>query len=183
MEIFLRIVADVEQNVIKEFRIKGGATMLELHERIYTQFGLAPGEMGSFYSSNANWDQGEELPMFAFDEGMQSMEETTVHQYFDETDHALYVYDLINMYAFYVEKYREEEEEGFEEFLVISEVGTHPEAGKTPNFSASPDASKAPEEMTEAEITALYGLDDLDDDPLQKGDDSDEEDDLDSYYN
>jgi len=83
MEFFLRVIADTEDTVLKEVRIKGDATMMALHEHIYTNFGLPPGEMASFYYSNANWDQGDELPMFAMDDNMPSMEARTVKQFFE----------------------------------------------------------------------------------------------------
>ena len=38
--------------------------------------------MASFYYSTANWDQGDELPMFAMDDDMPSMEGTSVEQFF-----------------------------------------------------------------------------------------------------
>lgn len=159
MELYLRIIADVEGTVIKEFRIKGHATLSDLHEKIYTSFQLAAGEMGSFYRSNALWEQGDEIPQFAFEDDMPSMEDYTLAAFFQEQRHALYVYDLMNMHAFYVELIRTEEEEGFEDFVVVSEVGEHPFAGQ----NAAPQVQKPVGEMSQQEIDELYGLDSMED--------------------
>ncbi len=176
MELYLRIIADVEGTVLKEFRIKGGATLADLHEKIHRSFELAPGEMGSFYRSNALWEQGDEIPQFAFEEDMPSMEEYSLETFFGEQRHALYVYDLMNMHAFYVELIRTEEEEGFEDFVVVSEVGEHPAAGQT----TAPEAHKPVGEMSQKELDELYGLDSLDD--LDGYDDKEEEDEYNDGY-
>lgn len=160
MEFFLRVIADTDDTVLKEVRIKGAASMMNLHEHIFNEFGLNPGEMASFYYSTANWDQGDELPMFAMDDDMPSMEGTSVEQFFSSTKNGLYVYNFLDMNIFYLEVVRTEEEEGFEDFVVLSSVGELPK-----NEAPSTDAnapSKDPSEMSEEELNALYGLDDLD---------------------
>ena len=158
MEVFLRFIADTSDTVIREVRIKGSASLLGLHEQIYATFGLEPGEMGSFYYSNADWDQGEELPMFSMDDSSPSMETMTVADFFSQTAHALYVYNFLDMNIFYVEKVKEDEEEGFEDFVVLNAVG---ELDKKPSADMAPGMAKGPSQMTEAEINAMYGLDDL----------------------
>ena len=158
MEVFLRFIADTSDTVIREVRIKGSASLLNLHEQVYATFGLEPGEMGSFYYSTADWDQGEELPMFSMDESSPSMETMTVADFFSQTAHALYVYNFLDMTIFYVEKVKEDEEEGFEDFVVLNAVG---ELDKKPSAYAAPGMAKDPSQMTEAEINAMYGLDDL----------------------
>ena len=158
MEIFLRVIADTDDTVLKEIRIKGSASMLQLHEHIYTSFGLAPGEMGSFFESTRNWDQGNELPMFAMEEDSPSMEGTTVEQFFASSSHGLYVYNFLDMNIFYLEKTKVSEEEGFEDFVIISSIGELPAA---PVFESA-DSAKDPNTMSEEELNKLYGLDDLD---------------------
>jgi hypothetical protein len=63
------------------------------------------------------------------------------------------------MNIFYVEKVKEDEEEGFEDFVVLNAVG---ELDKKPSADTAPGMAKDPSQMTEAEINAMYGLDDLD---------------------
>jgi len=172
MEFFLRVIADTEDTVLKEVRIKGDATMMALHEHIYTNFGLPPGEMASFYYSNANWDQGDELPMFAMDDNMPSMEARAVKQFFEASTNGLYVYNFLDMNIFYLEVVKTEEEEGFEDFVVLSSVG------ELPKQKDSEFASKDPSELSEKELNELYGLDDLSSGDLPKKKDEEEEDTL-----
>ena len=179
MEFFLRIVADTDDTVIREVRIKGTATLMSLHEHVYPEFELIPGEMASFYRSNSKWDQGEELPMFSMEDDMPSMENTTVADFFADSAQGLYVYNFMDMNIFYVELVRTEEEEGFEDFVVLSAVGQLP---KKASVSVDPmvaagAAGKDPKDMTQAEIEAMYGLDSLDDDPNLRDEDEDENDD------
>lgn len=155
MEVFLRVIADTDDTVLKEIRIKGGASMMQLHEHIYSSFGLAPGEMGSFYESTPDWDQGNELPMFAMEEDSPSMEGTSVASFFEHRAHGLYVYNFLDMNIFYVEKTKTSEEEGFEDFVVLSSIGELPAA---PAQTAAAD----PSAMSEEELNKLYGLEDLD---------------------
>jgi hypothetical protein len=83
------------------------------------------------------------------------------------------------MNIFYVEKTKTEDEEGFEDFVVLSSVGELP-ANETTETTVT-NSDKDPSQMSETEINALYGLDDLE---PKKSSDEDEEDDLreDSYY-
>lgn len=184
MEVFLRFIADTKDTVIREVRIKGSATLLELHERAYAAFDLNPGEMGSFYHSTADWDQGEEVPMFSMDDDSPSMESTTVADFFQSTPHALYVYNFLDMNIFYVEKTKEDEEEGFEDFVVLNAVGELEKKSDTPSADAMPGMSKDPSQMTEAEINALYGLDDLEGekDPFADEDLAEDDYEDDGYY-
>lgn len=168
MEFFLRVIADTEDTVLKEVRIKGDATMMALHEHIYTNFGLQPREMASFYYSNANWDQGDELPMFAMDDNMPSMEARTVKQFFEASTNGLYVYNFLDMNIFYLEVVKTEEEEGFEDFVVLSSVGELPK--KDSEFN-----SKDPSELSEDELNKLYDLDDLNSGALPKEKDEEED--------
>jgi len=161
MEVFLRFIADTSDTVIREVRIKGSASLLQLHEQVYATFSLEPGEMGSFYYSTADWDQGEELPMFSMEESSPSMETMTVGNFFSQTGHALYVYNFLDMNIFYVEKVKEDEEEGFEDFVVINAVGNLDKKPSKPSSDMVPGMAKDPSQMTEAEINAMYGLDDL----------------------
>lgn len=161
MEVFLRFIADTSDTVIREVRIKGSASLLQLHEQVYTTFGLESGEMGSFYYSTPDWDQGEELPMFSMDDSSPSMETLTVADFFSQTVHALYVYNFLDMNIFYVEKVKEDEEEGFEDFVVLNAVGELDKKASKPSADVAPGMAKDPSQMTEAEINAMYGLDDL----------------------
>ena len=180
MEVYLRIIADTQETVIREVRVKGSTTLLNFQQLALPLFNLSEGEMGSFFYSTEDWDQGDEVPMFSMEDGMPSMENTTVEDFFQGTAHGLYVYNFLDMNIFYVEKTKTEEEEGFEDFVVLSAVGELPVRETAAPSLDTP--GKDPSQMSEEEINALYGLDDLS--PEKSGDEDDEEDDFldDPYY-
>jgi hypothetical protein len=76
------------------------------------------------------------------------------------------------MNIFYLEVVKTEEEEGFEDFVVLSSVG------ELPKQKDSEFASKDPSELSEKELNDLYGLDDLSSGDLPKKKDEEEEDTL-----
>lgn len=178
MEVYLRIIADTQETVIRELRVKGSTTLLNLQQLTLPLFDLSEGEMGSFFYSTLDWDQGQEVPMFAMEDAMPSMENTTVEEFFKSTSHGLYVYNFLDMNIFYVEKTKTEEEEGFENFVLISSVGELPSREPSEPVGSAP--GKDPSQMSEAEINALYGLDDLE--PKKNTEENDEEDVHDDPY-
>jgi len=100
--------------------------------------------------------------------------------FFEKSPHALYVYNFLDMNIFYVEKVKVDEEEGFEEFVVLNAVG---ELEKKVSMSeTAPNMAKNPNEMTEAEINALYGLDDAEDSVDSNSEEDDSGFDSDQYY-
>jgi hypothetical protein len=107
------------------------------------------------------------------------MENTNIVDFFKGTAHGLYVYNFLDMNIFYVEKTKTEDEEGFEDFVVLSAVGELP-ANETAETTVT-NSDKDPSQMSEAEINALYGLDDLE---PKTSSNEDEEDELrdDPYY-
>jgi hypothetical protein len=99
--------------------------------------------------------------MFSIDDSSPSMETMTVADFFSQTAYALYVYNFLDMNIFYVEKVKEDEEEGFEDFVVLNAVGELDKKASKPSADVVPGMAKDPSQMTETEINAMYGLDDL----------------------
>ena len=106
--------------------------------------------------------------MFAMDDNMPSMEARTVKQFFEASTNGLYVYNFLDMNIFYLEVVKTEEEEGFEDFVVLSSVGELPK--KDSKFN-----SKDPSELSEDELNKLYDLDDLNSGALPKEKDEEED--------
>ena len=98
---------DTDQDVFRDLEIRESDTMEDLHNIITQSFGFNGMEMASFYISNDNWDQGEEISMFDISEGNDTarlMNETTISDVVHEAQTKLiYVYDFMNMWTFFVE--------------------------------------------------------------------------------
>ena len=102
-----RVILDAKEDVFRDIEIHSENTLEELHNSITQAFGFEGNEMASFYVSNEEWAQGEEVALFDMNEGMDSiriMNETSI----DDVTHReqprlIYVYDFLNMWTFLVE--------------------------------------------------------------------------------
>lgn len=98
---------DTEDDVFRDLEIREGDTMEDLHNIITQSFGFDGMEMASFYVSDDQWNQGEEIAMMDMSEAgneVRMMNETTINDVVHEAATKLiYVYDFMNMWTFYVE--------------------------------------------------------------------------------
>ncbi|CEN44607.1 IS1096 element passenger TnpR family protein [Capnocytophaga canimorsus] len=101
-----RVILDVKEDVIRDIAIEGTANLEDLHNAITQTFGFAGDEMASFYLSDDDWNQGEEITLFDLSENGETrlMQEETIENVVDEDQpKLLYVYDFFNMWTFFVE--------------------------------------------------------------------------------
>ncbi|WP_370391441.1 hypothetical protein [uncultured Winogradskyella sp.] len=98
---------DTEDDVFRDLEIRETDTMEDLHNIITQSFGFDGMEMASFYISDDDWNQGEEIAMFDMSEGsnkVKVMATTTIKDVVHEASPKLiYVYDFLSMWTFYVE--------------------------------------------------------------------------------
>ena len=102
-----RAILDTKEDVFRDIEIDSENTLEELHNSITQAFGFEGNEMASFYVSNQNWEQGEEIALFDMSEGMESiriMNDSSIYEVTDRKQpRLLYVYDFLNMWTFLVE--------------------------------------------------------------------------------
>lgn len=98
---------DTEDDIFRDLEIRETDTLEDLHNIITQSFGFDGSEMASFYVSNDDWEQGEEISLFDMSEGsnqVKLMSETiltdTVHE---AQTKLIYVYDFMSMWTFFVE--------------------------------------------------------------------------------
>ena len=151
-----RIVLDILDDVFRDIEIEDDQTLEDLHNSIIQAFGFIGDEMASFYKSDDDWTQGEEISLFSIEESAQApkvMGDVALDEVFSkEKTKMIYVYDFLNMWTFYVELADIEE---------IDRSKTYPNLMYSQGYL--PDSP--PEKSFEAEKTGLDDLDDnLDDD-------------------
>lgn len=104
-----RVVLDdnAEDDVYRDIEIRETDTMEDLHNSIAQSFGFNGMEMASFYVSDAQWNQGEEIAMMDMSEAGNTLKmmsttiiKDTVHE---ACTRLIYVYDFMSMWMFYVE--------------------------------------------------------------------------------
>ncbi|MBU2928983.1 plasmid pRiA4b ORF-3 family protein [Winogradskyella psychrotolerans] len=98
---------DTEDDVFRDIEIRESDTMEDLHNTITQSFGFDGMEMASFYISDDQWNQGEEISMMDMSEAgneVKMMNETIINSIVHEASTRLiYLYDFMNMWTFYVE--------------------------------------------------------------------------------
>ncbi len=103
----IRIILDVEENVIRDIAILKKDSLEDLHNAITNAFGFSGSEMASFYLSDESWNQGEEFPLFDMSETpgeVTQMHEISIKEVLAKAnDKLIYVYDFIFMHTFFIE--------------------------------------------------------------------------------
>lgn len=133
---------DTEEDIFRDIEIRESDTLEDLHNTITQSFGFDGLEMASFYISNDEWDQGEEISMFDVSEGNASvrlMNETVLNDVVHESQTKLiYIYDFMSMWTFLVE---------------LAEIVEEADGADYPNlmFVHGQIPDTAPEKMFEAE--------------------------------
>lgn len=102
-----RIILDAEEDVFRDIELLQESTLEDFHNSIINAFGFDGNEMASFYISDDDWNQGEEISQFDISDGADSvrlMNETTLDSVVSEDQTKLiYVYDFLNMWTFLIE--------------------------------------------------------------------------------
>lgn len=151
-----RIVLDTLDDVFRDIEIEESATLEDLHNSVTQAFGFDGTEMASFYLTDEEWNQGEEIILFDMSEGMNSvrmMNETSLDSVVDEKNTKLiYVYDFFSMWTFYVELADiTEAEDGRDYPNLMFAHGQLPDSPPEKNFEAE-----------ETELEDEFGEDDVD---------------------
>ena len=137
----MRVILDTETDVIRDFEIEATATLEELHDAVSQSFGFAGNEMASFYRSNENWAQGEELPLVDMGVGEKPLNERPLNKILSENENRLiYVYDFLNLWTFFVELIETAEKDHLKGYpSLIFSHGEVPETPPAKNFIAKED--------------------------------------------
>tara|TARA_R110002020_G_scaffold475492_1_gene710617 strand:- start:603 stop:1118 length:516 start_codon:yes stop_codon:yes gene_type:complete len=102
-----RVILDTEEDIFRDIEIEQDATMEDFHNTITQSFGFEGQEMASFYVSDDEWKQGEEIALFDMSESanpVRVMSETLVEDAVSENETRLiYVYDFLSLWTFFVE--------------------------------------------------------------------------------
>jgi len=103
-----RAILDHEnkEDIFRDIEIRKTDTFEDLHNVLTQSFGFDGSEMASFYVSNDDWHQGQEIALFDMgqNEDIRMMNETIIEDVLDEDNTKLiFIYDFLNMWTFLVE--------------------------------------------------------------------------------
>jgi hypothetical protein len=102
----IRVILDTKEDVIRTILVDDSINLESLHSIITKAFGFKGQEMASFYRTDEEWSQGEEIPLFNMAEAGEdiSMQNCILNNTLPEENNKLiYVYDFLNMWTFYVD--------------------------------------------------------------------------------
>jgi hypothetical protein len=102
----IRVILDTKEDVIRTILVDDSINLESLHSIITKAFGFKGQEMASFYRTDEEWSQGEEIPLFNMAEAGEdiSMQNCILNDTLPEENNKLiYVYDFLNMWTFYVD--------------------------------------------------------------------------------
>ncbi len=102
----IRFILDVTENVVRDIAIDKECTLEDLHHAATKAFGFGGHEMASYYRSDNEWNQGEEIPLFDMSDAGVSicMQNCTIAEILkNKNDKLIYVYDFMNLWTFFVE--------------------------------------------------------------------------------
>ena len=99
----LRIILDSEEDVSRDIEIKSDSSFEDLHFAIINSFNFIGNEMASFYLSDINWSQGEEITLESFTD-QKIMKNTNLDSIISDTQlNFIYVYDFLKLWTFFIE--------------------------------------------------------------------------------
>ena len=152
----LRVILDVEQDVFRDLEIEASASLDDLHLSITQAFGFLGNEMASFYRTNEEWVQGEELPLLDLDD-IDSQAQQPLNTFFDADHHKLiYIYDFLNLWTFFIELMEVgEPDAGIEYPNLIFGQGEVPEEAPEKSFKEAAEPTP-PEDENEADEDTFY---------------------------
>jgi hypothetical protein len=102
----IRIILDTKEDVIRTILVDESVSLESLHATIAKSFGFEGQQMASFYRTDDEWNQGEEIPLFNMAEAGEdiSMQTCFINEILPkENSKLIYVYDFLKMWTFYVD--------------------------------------------------------------------------------
>ncbi|MDA0316236.1 MAG: hypothetical protein O2906_01890 [Bacteroidetes bacterium] len=149
---------DSKEDIFRDIEIRKTDTFEDLFNVLTQSFGFDGSEMASFYVSDDQWQQGQEIALFDMgeNEDIRLMNETIIEDVIDEDQTKLiFVYDFLNMWTFLVE---------------LGEIVEEAQGTDYPNlmFVCGQVPSEAPEKQFEADQSSFedededYRFDDYD---------------------
>ena len=133
----IRVILDTKEDVIRTVLVNDTINLEDLHFTIAKAFGFEGQEMASFYKTDDEWNQGEEIPLFNMAEAGEeiSMQTCILNDTLPEENNKLiYVYDFLNMWTFYVDVVEISSETREDLPKTILEIGQIPDEAPQKEF-------------------------------------------------
>ncbi|MBE7692419.1 hypothetical protein J2Q11_06620 [Tenacibaculum finnmarkense genomovar finnmarkense] len=165
----VRVILDTKKDVIRTLVVNQAKSLEDLHADIAKSFGFNGQEMASFYRTDEDWNQGEEIPLFDMSEDGEapSMASCVIKETLPNTnDKLIYVYDFLQMWTFYVEVVEQSAEEVSETKIILT-VGEIPDKAPKKEFTATKEDQDGNfeddfDDQLNDQFTSFENIDDFD---------------------
>lgn len=157
----IRVILDTQEDVIRTIMVNNSINLEELHLLIAKSFGFNGQEMASFYRTDNEWNQGEEIPLFNMSEFGDAISMSTCILKENlplVNDKLIYVYDFFKMWSFYVEAI-EVNNELLSETKVIMSIGEIPDEAPEKEFIAEKNEDSFEDEFDDSNFESLDDID------------------------
>ena len=98
---------DTDDDIFRDIEINKSNNLEDFHNSITQSFGFEGNEMASFYLSDQEWNQGEEISLFDLGdvgETNRLMSDILLDSVMDKNNNRLiFVYDFLNLWTFLIE--------------------------------------------------------------------------------
>lgn len=166
-----RVILDSKEDIFRDIEILDSQNFEDLHKGIYKAFGFDGQEMASFYISDDDWEQGDEISQV--DMGFPNsyiMNKTTIEDLAEDVgDKFIYVYDLLEYWTFFVELVEIKDQDQSKNFpKVITSVGSMIKNAPEKKFSSKSvndddeDTNFDLEDEYDDDFSSFEDIDDLD---------------------
>ena len=161
----IRIVLDSEEDIIRTVLVNDDINLEALHQTITKSFNFEGFEMASFYRTDDEWNEGEEIPLFDMSEAGagNSMQNCFINEIIPKAgDKLIYVYDFLKMWTFYVETINVTSSTQEDLPKVILSVGEIPKEAPEKEFVAEKTDMAFNDEYDDEFKDEFESLDDID---------------------
>ena len=151
----IRTILDVNNDVLRDIEIDETSLLKDLHISIIKSYGFEGKEMASFFKTNENWEQGDEMSLIDLGVSKDYSNESLNTIFSSKNNRLLYVYDFLVLWTFFIEVMQVSEIDKNIKYpnLVFSQG----EVPKDPSIKIFEESPRKDEESEEDE-----GYDDLD---------------------
>ena len=157
----VRVILDTKEDVIRTLTVNNSINLEELHLFIAKAFGFNGQEMASFYKTDHEWNQGEEIPLFNMSEFGDAISMSTCilkETLPNKNDKLIYVYDFFKMWSFYVEVV-DSNNELLSEPTIIMSIGEIPDEAPEKEFIAEKNEDSFDDEFSDNNFESLDDID------------------------
>ena len=141
MVLRIRVILNVEEDVLRDIEIDESSSMMEFHKTISSFFGFDSSEPSTFYRSNNKWERDEEIKIFKLDENDKVYSDSSISDFISSKGNKLiYIYDFLNYWTFFIDVNESVEKIEDKEYpYCLLSVGEVPKESPTNIFLNNPN--------------------------------------------